>query len=370
MKSGHIVFSKGGGAGAAAANLVAAMNAAGSESELIYITERSLWDEPFADFGSTVSASLDKWVISRDPHEGEISVLRSKLLGRRLSKIDLAGYTSLFVHWFPGAIDFLDLIPKHVKVFVWLHDMKSLTGACHQSMDCKGYTTGCRECPLVKRAYQGVVSRSLSKAELQASRRKVTWICPTDWMAGRARASTVARLGEIVTIPNIVAFTQTNMASEMADIPSAEILVVGSTSPSNYKKIEGSLLSQLQFLGKTTTVSLIGNFPEIDGIDSAGVVNRSSLQARYLQACLVVVPSKHESFSLVTAEALMLGKPVACYRETAPWELATKYAGAYDIELIQDFDKSRLPSPNREGIRRDLAAASIVTKVLDLLTEN
>lgn len=91
------------------------------------------------------------------------------------------------------------------KPIVWtMHDMWPMTGVCHHAHQCTNYTTGCGNCPLLMRR-SSPTDRS---AKLHARKQRLydsghfTFIAVSNWLAARARESSLLGKRHIEVIPN------------------------------------------------------------------------------------------------------------------------------------------------------------------------
>lgn len=91
------------------------------------------------------------------------------------------------------------------KPIVWtMHDMWPMTGVCHHAHHCTNYTSGCGNCPLLKRR-SSLTDRS---ARLHGRKRRLydagnfTFVAVSNWLADQARRSSLLGDRHIEVIPN------------------------------------------------------------------------------------------------------------------------------------------------------------------------
>jgi teichuronic acid biosynthesis glycosyltransferase TuaC len=127
------------------------------------------------------------------------------------------------------------------------------------------------------------------------------------------------------------------------DNPQLRLSVVGATFFRAYKREEAEVHALVEQLGLRDRVEFLG---ELAPVRVASLMRRSAL---------LVVPSRRETFSLVTAEALASGTPVVATRCGGPEEIITPetgeltdvddplaLAGAIETALGRTFDRDAL----------------------------
>jgi len=87
---------------------------------------------------------------------------------------------------------------------VWtLHDSWTFTGGCHLPNDCMKYTSKCNNCPALGSTRNFDLSTYiLSQKEKHWSGKSITLVCPSEWLAKKAKESRLFRNSEVLVIPN------------------------------------------------------------------------------------------------------------------------------------------------------------------------
>ncbi len=117
--------------------------------------------------------------------------------------------------------------------------------------------------------------------------------------------------------------------------PDAHLKVIGSTlSPSNRRDFDD-------------VHRLVASLGLEDRVEFAGLVSPREVAAEMRRACVLAVPSRRESFSAVTIEALASGTPVVATRCGGPEELLDDTAG----RLIPVEDPPAMAAALREVLR-------------------
>jgi teichuronic acid biosynthesis glycosyltransferase TuaC len=148
----------------------------------------------------------------------------------------------------------------------------------------------------------------------------------------------------------------------LPDHPSLHLTVAGGAFYRSYERDAAEVRSLVAALGLQDRVRFIG---EVAPADVATLMRRSAL---------LVVPSRRESFSLVTAEALASGTPVVATRCGGPEEILTPDTGelvpvgdpaalaiAIEATLSRRYDPQRLRQYAVERFGRAAAARRLGT---------
>lgn len=114
----------------------------------------------------------------------------------------------LHLHWINFGFISLDAIQKLIetqKPIVWtLHDMWVFTGGCHYSRDCTHYQQNCGNCTeFLKNPSPTDLSNQVWKTKLEIFKNaNITIVACSNWLAEKAKASTLLEGKKIVSIPN------------------------------------------------------------------------------------------------------------------------------------------------------------------------
>lgn len=122
----------------------------------------------------------------------------------------------------------------------------------------------------------------------------------------------------------------------LPDHPELHLSVAGGAFYRTYARDANEVRSLVRALGVQDRVSFLG---EVAPHDVAALMRRSAL---------LVVPSRRETFSLVTAEALASGTPVVATRCGGPEEIITPETG----ELVESGDAAALASAIETALTR------------------
>jgi glycosyltransferase involved in cell wall biosynthesis len=157
---------------------------------------------------SLLRIGIEKYKIRNQlRNSGDIFKFETGEFGMRLvnNKI-IQNADILHIHWvnqgFLSLKSFLKLVK--IKPIVWtLHDMWAFTGGCGYSMDCRRYENSCGRCPFLRVKTDNDISNLIWRKKEDIFRSgKIILVCPSQWMADRAKESSLGKYSEIVMIPN------------------------------------------------------------------------------------------------------------------------------------------------------------------------
>lgn len=199
----HVSFSSSGGAGTVAQRLAATQNSLGHSARVFSLLSNTLKKQPLRSPRHTLAASLDEYVVKQSTFQSSISLYREWLhesIDAEAKKADV-----LHIHWPHGIVDWQELSGAMSQAVVWtLHDMRAFTGACHYSLGCEGFRTGCTSCPAVRAPWTRTVAAQFTSQEtaIQAMGSRLHFASPSNWLAQMAKRSQLLADYPITVIPN------------------------------------------------------------------------------------------------------------------------------------------------------------------------
>lgn len=313
MRISHVSFSRSGGAGAVARRLVEAQQHAGLDSEFIHLIDTDLRNEPLTRPRHTLAAALDATIIKQPGFPAMVSVTRDRINKPITFRPDL---DVVHLHWINGVTqpDRLGVQPGQVVVWT-LHDMNPLTGACHHSLDCTGYTSGCHACPAVRNGFQNLVTNNFhAKKHSVSSIVRLAIVSPSNWLANIARNSEMFHDHPIYVIPNPVdeRFLTAPLGN---DVPASDIvsLVVAHDLDDPNKNVVQAVeaFSHRRLATGLGQLVLVGRggkqFHGRPGVTLTGRLGVEELLAWCDTADHIIVPSEAENAPMVVFEAAARG---------------------------------------------------------------
>lgn len=95
------------------------------------------------------------------------------------------------------------LVHKGYNVVVTLHDQRLLTGGCHYAFECRGFESGCWNCPQVASPLKFLVTKNMRDTrELVKELDNLYLIAPSRWMRDQVMRAQLVTSNQVRFIPN------------------------------------------------------------------------------------------------------------------------------------------------------------------------
>lgn len=247
-------------------------------------------------------------------------------------------------HWMGGILDYTHIDLLKDKPITWtLADMAAFTGGCHYSEGCEGFIRDCSDCPLIGEEVNLPREIHATKMKAYETLRNLHIICPSRWLAERARKSTLLQNVPVHVIPNPVPFwdlwpenkkvARTRLGLDL----NKKYVLFGAENLLSVRK-GGSLLVEAlkkyitEWGAKDICVLTIGNaqldlpVPQhpLGFIDSA-----DNLRLAYSAADVFAFPSTEDNSPLTVSEAMACGTPVVAFPVGNVPELVVHMSNGY-----------------------------------------
>ena len=325
MQVDHVSFSRSGGAGRVAGDIADAQRRAGIDASFTHLLERDLVSEPFKSGSVTFGAVLDRYLLGNSSATTLTSLARSCV--SNLGRIQLRSSSIINLHWIEGLLTSSDLrgIAESGRKLVWtMHDMKPLTGFCHQSHGCSSFQSTCRDCPQARKIFRPLVELNLSKkARLLPSPDSLRVVVPSNWMKEKVKESTLFKNYDAHVIPNPVGEaylvekdprqSRIRYGLQENDFVAVSIAEqLDSKGKQIHESIEGFFLAT-ESLGVSAKYILIGGggeaFRSRPGVLHFGVQKSAGVSSLISASNVLVNMSLAESAGMTIIEAAALGVP-------------------------------------------------------------
>ncbi len=261
------------------------------------------------------------------------------ILGNDISKlpqIQQADY--IILHWvlhgFLNIRNMEQLIKLGKPVIFFMHDMWTITGGCHYSLDCSKYKTKCSQCPAFVR-HRGkdyASSEFEKKLKLFSAYTNVYFVSPSRWLFNCIKESALAKDKPTFHIPNVLDRTifkpfDKGTAKQILNIPQDEtVIAFGAMSVNSPYKGWGYLKNALELLSSNTgqknlSVLVFGSSYNNQIADSipfkvkfmGTLKDEYSSALVYNAADVFVAPSLADNLPYTIFEALSCGTPVVAF---------------------------------------------------------
>lgn len=261
---------------------------------------------------------LDRHALISTPSTGRLSALLDSYRPDIVHLHNIHGYYISL----PKLCHMLD--ERKIRTVLTLHDLWPLTGHCATPEECRAYTSSCRTtCPHSTDYPSAISHRRIAKnfqmkAEAFAAIERLWLVAPSQHIL-EAIGESHLRLRSATLISNGI---DTDIYTPAETDKEPFILAVSR----KWNKAKGlyDLMELRKQLPEPYTIKAAGrvshSISRRSGIEFIGECSKEQLIQLYRRASVTVIPSHGESFSLVKAESLACGTPVACYDAGATCE--------------------------------------------------
>lgn len=338
MKIVHINAADcGGGAAIACSRHCEAMIKAGYESCMLVVSKKGHQKfVPHSQWGwrsllSTYYRVMSTKHIKKMNVTGDFSIMHYGLPFHKVQSVKDADV--IFLHWVNGnalSIEGVEHILKLNKPTYWyMHDMFPITGGCHHSLSCDGYTMDCGNCPLINcDSFKSEAYKQLKqKIKHWSKYNNLEFIAPSEWLADCIKKSVLSQGHKIYVVPNVI---DTSIYKPL-DIDAKSILglnqqkktiLFGAASMNSiYKgtKYAHDCLMNLNpdlyegIVIGTADKDFLRNLP-IKVIETGFLNDDLSLSIVYNACDTFIISSIAENYPNVVLEAMACGKPCVGFR--------------------------------------------------------
>lgn len=234
------------------------------------------------------------------------------------------------MHWVADLLDYRTLprLTARVPVVWTFHDMNGFTGGCHYSGSCRRYREKCGACPqLITSSGERDMTYRILKRKMRilkrVSRRRLTVVCPSQWLARETRSSALFHDFDVRVIPNGLDPQQYHPveqreARDRLDLPrAARIVLFVADFIEDRRKGLGLLLKAFEGIRDISGLLLV----TLGRGDSAGLANLpcrhlgslhdpALLRAAYSAADVFAIPSLQDNLPNTILESMACGTPV------------------------------------------------------------
>lgn len=306
-----------------------------------------------------VASKIDAY-LTRQTHIDNHIAWSSNSISTPLASI-INQYKADLVHlvWVSrGFLGISDVAKIQAPILWRLPDMWTITGGCHYSHGCDGFTHQCGFCPILHSNKEYDLSRRIWENKAKHWKNlKIHFVAPSHWLAGEIQRSSLFHNQPVRVIPNgldtqIFAPTDKLEARQKLKLPLDQKLILFGAVGGMKDKNKGSdlLIDALQQLPikwrDKADLVIFGekepqNPPQINfnahylgHIDSL-----EKLALLYSVADVMLVPSRYEAFGQVASESLACGTPVVAFNATGLKDIIDHQQNGY---LAQAYEPSDL----------------------------
>jgi len=311
----------------------------GHESSMAVYTRRSLDKEV-----RRISGPVFRWINERAAWLEERLSLHSMIVPGALPLYFTSMYRNadiIHIH-LPHVARFFSILNLPVMsrnparpVVLSFHDMFMMTGACHYSLDCENWLTGCRSCPDICRTYILTKDRMefMWKVKKWAmDRSSLAIVVGSDWQLDLARRSPILSRFPCVKIPyaldtSIFHPMDQEFCRLRLGIPRDADVISFRSVPyrKNFKGHDYIVRALREYQPKRETYLLtfeaVGGLEEFDGkyriVDVGWTLNQRLVAMALAASDIFLMPSIAEGFGLMAIESMAVETPVIVFEGTA-----------------------------------------------------
>ena len=302
----------------------------------------------------------------------------------------------LHLHWVNAGLVNMKHLAKVDKPIVWtLRDMWPMTGGCHYALDCENYKERCGNCCQLKRKGPHDLSQFVLKRKIKYVPRRTVLVGISNWIAERARESSIFREFDIRWIPNNVNVdnfspVEKETARALLGIKTRKkVILAGAQSlRSPYKGFDKFLAAMRMLDSNDYLLTFFGKLEE-QPIKDLGFPFKTfgflhddiALRLVYSAADVFIAPSMTEAFGKTIAESMACGTPVVCFDATGPKDIIDHQTNGYKarpfdagdlatgVRWILESDYPQLCKRAREKVVRTFDSKLIAKRYEELYEE-
>ena len=238
----------------------------------------------------------------------------------------------LNLHWITGFVDYRSFFSSSVarRPLVWtLHDMNPFTGGCHYDYGCGRFQDACGRCPQLRSDDARDLSASIHCRKRRAlsglSPDRVVFVADSDWLAARARQSSLLRPFPIMSIHYgldtdlFAPGDQAAARSALGIAPRARVILCVAVDVAIRRKGFAALLEAVERIRDLSDLVLVvvgsGEVGELSVPSMAlgRVDSDARLVDAYRSADVFVMASLGEAFGQTALEAASCGTPTVAF---------------------------------------------------------
>lgn len=328
--------------------------------------------------GNNISIKLHG-LLARLGFNGHGSYFLTKRLVKNLKKInpDIIHLHNLHGYYINLKVLFKYLKGYNRKIIWTLHDCWPFTGHCcyFTIQNCNKWKKCCNNCPQLssypKELFDTTKREYKLKKKIFTNLENLTIVTPSLWLASLVKKSFLSCY-PISVINNGIDLdvfkpTVDKKIYDKYNIPKNKKIILGVANIWDKRKGLDDFVELSKIINHNYCIVMVGVNKEVKKILPDNVIsiertdNQEELAKIYTISDIFFNPSKEETFSLVTAEAIACGRPVAIYGNSAIIELVNKQNGIIlDVnDNLQSNWSKVLQFLDNAKIRRDV---SCITK--------
>jgi glycosyltransferase involved in cell wall biosynthesis len=278
-------------------------------------------------------ALLDGLPLHRYPHRQLHNFSPAWMPGRAVPAAIHRRPRLVHLHWVVQGFVQIEALASLTCPMVWtLHDSWPFTGGCHLPGTCRGYEQNCGLCPVLGSQKEHDWSRRIWQRKRTAwEDLSLTLVAPSNWMADRAKASSLFAHRRIEVIPNGIDSSlfcpgDRQAARRLLGVPEERLLLLFganhalSDANKGFDLLQEALLQLDEEVRQCTELVIFGENRELPlpdcglAVTNLGpIANEEQLVCLYRAADLFVAPSRQENLPNMVLEAMACATPCVAF---------------------------------------------------------
>lgn len=273
-------------------------------------------------------------------------------------------------HGFLGVLQIAYILRIKKKVVWRLSDMWVFTGGCHYSNGCERFSDDCGYCPALKSNRKWDRSRLLMKMKkLLWNTQRLKIICPSSWMADKAKGSSLlgsAAISVIHTGVDVGIFRP--VGERVKGRKKVAILFIADGGLRSTRKGGGDVRKindRLKEWGvknyEIKVAGILSGYEKADGISELGFIkNTEDLVKLYTTSDFLLAPYREDNLPNTVIEAMSCALATVCYdiggiRDIVKHNQTGLLASAYSIDEITEHCITLI---NKEELSKKLGSSA------------
>lgn len=223
-------------------------------------------------------------------------------------------------------LNYLPMMTRLKPTIISLHDPFFLGGHCVHHFDCKEWQSHCKDCPYLNEVFSlekdySSLNFELKKQAIQNS--QITAIVASKWMLDKVKKSPIWANKKVYLLPfgidqNLFKPKDNKLVKRKLDIPEDNLVIMFRAANDSFKGFDiiKKALSKIKSQKKITLITveqkgLLNDLKDKYNIIEYDWIKDDSLLVSLYQACdIFLMPSKQETFGMMSIEAMSCGKMV------------------------------------------------------------
>lgn len=262
-----------------------------------------------------------------------------------------------FLNTFVSISDLKELqLKTNASIFLFLMDMENLTGGCHYSWDCDGYTKECNNCPaFLDLKDQYLASNNLHHYVDMVKDMNITILAPSEQLYNQSEHSTIFKSKPIekllIGIDHNIYHKKNKIDLRIKHhIPTEKFVILfGAVMTDEKRKGSKYLFEALEFLKSMIDINdivvlQIGSnntkekiLTEYNFITKEFISSSQVLAEIYNVADVFVVPSIQDSGPMMINQSISCGTPVVAFKIGVTTDLIINGETGYIADVYDSF---------------------------------